>query len=133
MVKNISKYRLEHLHIAFVHMRKHVHISVLYMPKQVLQCTSTITHLPCHINTSRELFPNQLTGICTMVYVPWYMYHGICTMVYVPWYMYHGICTMVKNMSKNRLEHLHIAFVHMPKHTQISPQPLLTLSYKYKL
>ena len=33
---------------------------------------------------------------------------------------YTGIFAMVKNISKNRLEHLHIAFVHMPKHTHFS-------------
>ena len=51
--------------ISVLHMPKHVHRSVLYMPKQVLQCTSTIMHVPCHINTSLELFPNQKTSLIT--------------------------------------------------------------------
>ena len=42
----------------------------------VVQATSTITHLPGHINTSLELFPNQLTGLMT---------HQANTMVYLPW------------------------------------------------
>ena len=46
----------ERAHSSVLHTPKHVRISVLYMPKQVLQCTSTITHLPCHINARRALF-----------------------------------------------------------------------------
>ena len=65
---------------------QHVHIVVLHMPKQVRQCTSTITHLPSHINTSRELFQNQLTGLITS---------GLD----------HGIFAMVKNISKVRFDH----------------------------
>ena len=44
------------------------------MRKQVLQCTSTNTHLPGHINTRRELLPNGLDNnqAYIMVYVPWY-------------------------------------------------------------
>ena len=125
MVKNISKYRLvEDLHIAFVHMAKHAHIApqplptylnghinttrkvfpnqltglithrantMVYVEKQIgerpthcicahaqtrTHCTSTITHLPWHINTSRKLLPNQLTGLIHIRPIPWYMYHG---------------------------------------------------------
>ena len=95
----------ERAHSSVLHTPKHVRISVLYMPKQVLQCTSTITHLPCHINARRALFArvknsskNRLvedahaqtrthfnhqvlnyvqTGSIT---------HQAYTMVYVPWY-----------------------------------------------
>ena len=43
-------------------------------PKQLRQCTSTITHLHSHRNTSRELLPNGLddTQAYIMVYGPWY-------------------------------------------------------------
>ena len=67
----------KHAHISVLHMPKHVHIALVHMPKQRRQCTSTNMHLPCHINTSLELFPNQLTGLIT---------HQANTMVYVPWY-----------------------------------------------
>ena len=67
MVKNISKYRLvEDLHIAFVHMAKHAHIAPQPLP----------TYLNGHINTSRKLLPNQLTGLIHIRPIPWYMYHG---------------------------------------------------------
>ena len=45
------------------------------------------------------------------------MRHQANTMVY--------ICHGEKHL-ENTLGHLHIAFVHMPKHAHISPQPLLT-------
>ena len=55
----------KHAHISVLHMPKHVHIALVHMPKQLHQCTSTITHVPCHINTSLELLPNQITGLIT--------------------------------------------------------------------
>ena len=85
--------------ITVVHMLKHVLISVLHMRKQVLQCTSTITHLPGHINTSRELLPNGLDD--TQAYI----------MVYVPWY---------QTVRKTTQKHAHISALYMPKHVRIT-------------
>jgi len=36
-----------------------------------------------------------LIGLCTLVYVHWFMYIGLCTLVYVHWFMDIGLCTLV--------------------------------------
>ena len=28
-------------------------------------------------------------GVRTLIYVPWFMYHDSCTMICIPWFMYH--------------------------------------------
>ena len=74
-------------------------------PKQLRQCTSTITHLHSHRNTSCELLPNGLDD--TQAYI----------MVYGPWYQ-----TVRKTRTNTHTfqTRTHIALVHMPEHTQFS-------------